>query len=107
MRFWKSDGTPGAILETDWTSWCWSPDSTSITCVDGHSIQTFDANSGDPVWVNVLGTTFTASGRLLKPVFLDDTFVYTVKKSTGQLELLKPSEFQKRIANLTGSNPER
>jgi len=109
VRLWSDEGASQAVLhdhDSTVVSVDWSP--TGELIASGSNDCTtivWDAETTEPLWVGVqLGTgasaTFSAAGQVLDgdPDVIEEHFVYLVENEDGQQELLKPSEFQKRIS---------
>jgi WD40 repeat protein len=117
VRLWSDEGTPQAVLrEHDAEIWAvdWSPTGTFIaSAADDGTVIVWDAETTEPVWVGVQlrsreSATFSAAGQVLDgdPDVLEEHFVYIVENEDGRQELLKPSEFRRRIAeSAVGKRP--
>ncbi|NQV22751.1 MAG: protein kinase, partial [Rhodopirellula sp.] len=118
VRIWSDEGISQAVLRGHQSVvWNvdWSPTGSHI--VSGASDATvivWDPETNEAVWVGVqLGTgdsaTFSAAGKVLdgSPELIEEHFVYIVENEDGQQELLKPSEFQKRVQSERATDPHR
>ena len=100
------------LRHQDWVeSVAWSPDGRWLASgTRGNRIVVCDGTTGQIQWTALVflmkdnGTvTFSPSGEILygDPDVIEKELVYLIEKPSGALELLKPSEFQKRVAAAT------
>jgi len=107
VRLWGADGSPGGVLEGHkagiWSA-AWSPNSDQIASagLDGVLIL-WDAKTAEPQSVILPlnddeSVTFSAAGDILHgdPEVVENKLIYLVETPLGGVEILKPSEFQKR-----------
>lgn len=105
VRLWNADATPISVLAGH-TSWVravdFHPDGKRLVSGSVAGVMRFwNADSGDAERVAVLlsngqSVILSTAGELLDgdPDALEEQFVYIIEKSTGTLEVMKPSEFQ-------------
>jgi len=106
IRLWDPTGTPGPVFRTNGEvlSVSWSPDGKRLLSGDRNcGIVLWDPEAEEPVWNALLlregnYATFSLAGEVLHgdPEVIEEELVYLVEKPSGAMELLKPSEFQKR-----------
>jgi WD40 repeat protein/tRNA A-37 threonylcarbamoyl transferase component Bud32 len=111
VRLWDADGKSGPTLRGHLT-WvdciAWSPDGTLLA--SGCTKSTIRLWNTKPTGLQLVivvlkdgkSVTFSATGELLygDPAVVEQEIRYLVEKPAGTMEILKPSEFQKRT---TGS----
>ena len=109
VRLYDADGTPGPLLEghaSHVRSVAWSPDGEQIAsgAWDG-TIILWNATATEPRRVLVPlrdggSLTFSAAGEVLHgdAETVEKELIYLFETPTGAVEILKPSEFQKRLA---------
>jgi len=106
---WQADGTPEAPIDVPFgtiNSVAWSPDSKQLIAGGSASaMQLWDMETGEPDWTVLFVSdshsfTFSSAGQILHgdPEIAEKELVYVVEKPSGALELLKYSEFHKRVA---------
>jgi serine/threonine protein kinase/WD40 repeat protein len=94
----------------------WSPDSRQLAMGLGdESVAVCDAQTGQAVWIGVHLTggeaaVFSGAGQLLpgqekKMDVLDQHLAYVVEHPDGRMEVVKPSQFPARAAELAGQAP--
>jgi len=86
----------------------WSPDGRRIASASFHSLLIHDAVNREPQWVAtafpgydpVAYVTFSPTGEILHgdPGLIEKELIYLVETPSGAAELLKPSEFRRRVA---------
>jgi hypothetical protein len=74
----------------------------------GGTVVAWDTETREPLWAAVLvgdgkSVTFSADGKVLHgdPEIIERELVCLIEKPDGSMEILKPSEFQKRVADLS------
>jgi WD40 repeat protein/serine/threonine protein kinase len=83
----------------------WSPDGARLAWGGGDgTLQVCDARTGEPSWMALMlpqsqPALFSGGGELLsdEPA-VESMLVYVVEKSSGELELLTPTEFGRRVS---------
>ncbi|MBC8872757.1 MAG: protein kinase [Planctomycetes bacterium] len=114
-RLWKIDGTAGPVLRghTDVVSSAvWSPDGAYVFSeASDATLRKWNAATGAADWVALQlacgkSITLSSGGKILygNPEAIEEEVVYVVEKEEGVLEILKPSEFQARVAAAAGPN---
>jgi len=109
VKLWEIDGRAGPVLkghDDGVFSVAWSPDGQWLASGSWDSTMLlWDADSGEPEWVAVLlkdgqSVTLSSAGQILHgdAEIIEKELVYLVETPTGTMELLKPSEFQERVA---------
>ncbi len=94
-----------ATLAENYTSIDWHPSRNMVLIADqGDAITCWDASIMEPYWQGVIlpgkkAVTLTAAGQILHGdrELVEQSLVYYVENEDGTIELLKPSEFEKRI----------
>lgn len=113
LRLWNVDGRRGCSLRgqmTDPESLSWGPDSRHLAVgLSDEKIMVYDAQTGQTDWVGVHlpageAAVFNEAGRLLrgqdKMNLLDQHLAYVVEHPDGRMEVVKPSQFPARAAEL-------
>jgi hypothetical protein len=72
---------------------------------DGGMVRMWNAETGTAEWTAIClrenrSVTFSPVGEIIygHPNVIEEELVYMIEKPDGSTELLKPSEFQKRLA---------
>ena len=116
VRMWQDDGTPGAILEGHTApvfSVSWGPSSERILSGgNDNAIILWNASTTEPEWVvlplqdgkalKVSGTGDILDGD---PTVIEKELLYLVETPLAGVEILKPSEFQKRAEAARSLHP--
>ncbi|MBL7044638.1 MAG: protein kinase, partial [Pirellulaceae bacterium] len=110
VRLWRTDGTAGPVFSSpdNWRSYnafvTWSAGGRHVVSNGSSGVIAWDVQTQQPAWASVFlpdqqVATFSGAGQLLHSTGdeVQDQIVYIVENEDGSLELLKPSEFQKRI----------
>jgi WD40 repeat protein len=109
VRLWKPDGTPGPVLRpwgAEVLTAKWSPDGRRLAAGTAEHVVTFyNGETFEPEQVSIVlhpGKTvsFSPTGDILHgdPELIEKELVYLIEQENGVLEVLKPSEFEKRVA---------
>ena len=108
VHLYLANGTPGPMLTVpeDVRSVTWHPDERQLASGGFNGIICLsDTVTMQPKWVAVVlkdgkFVTFSAAGEVLygEPEVVENELVYVVETPSGAMELLKPSEFQKRVS---------
>jgi WD40 repeat protein len=112
VRLWGTDGKLGPVLgghAGDVWSVTWHPGGNRVTsCGSDGTIRHWDVARAEPLWLAIPLTdnrsaTFSGTGQLLHGDLekVEQDFVHVIEQPGGRLELLKPSEFRRRIAAAT------
>jgi WD40 repeat protein/tRNA A-37 threonylcarbamoyl transferase component Bud32 len=108
VRLWAADGTPRKVLrghDGAVHSLAWSADGTRLVSAGTDGTIRVTRTNGEPEWTAILlpegrSATFSGAGELRQgdPAVMEREIVYLLEVEEGRLELLKPSEFRRRIA---------
>jgi len=97
-------GTGGNVGRSGATSVSWSANGQLAVGTGNNTISSWNPDTLEPHWLAVCVTdeasvTFTGAGQIIDgaPEIVERELIYLVETDDGRLEVLKPSEFQKRI----------
>lgn len=109
VRLWSEDGRQEETFKGENSlieSVAWSGDGTQIATgtIQG-VVLVRDAETGEPQWLALAlsegnSVTFGAAGEVLHgdPTVIERELIYLVETPTGAAEILKPTEFRRRVA---------
>jgi hypothetical protein len=108
LELWRPNGSQGPAVRTQGkiVSVAWRSESRQVAYGDAFSaVAVVDTKSGQTEWLAVLldhgqSASLSPAGEILHgdPEVIEKELVYLVETLSGTLELLKPSEFQQRVA---------
>ncbi len=107
VRLWDRDGTPRKVLRVHdgaVHSLAWSADGKRVASAGTDGTLRVTGTNGEPEWTAVLlsegkSATFSAAGEVRHGdrEAMEKEIVYLLEEQEGRVELLRPSEFRRRV----------
>lgn len=112
LRLWETDSKRQVILrghDAEVEQIAWHPTSRKfLSCGDDSTIRLWNADTQEMEWMLVVlannqSLKFKPNGRILDgdPAVLEREFYYIVEQPNGAIEVLKPSEFQNYVKQIS------